>query len=151
MIRNTFKDPSPKLTGAPSSRQSGIRFKSPSVDSPNLQLPDDINPNNSSTYSPTGFDTSLTSGNASYVDPRTGDVQHTNAPVDPSNIDYKSVDPVSQLRPSSKHLNDLRSYENAPNSQLKYGDRTKVVNLKTNGVNSPTTDQVQESSLNTFK
>ena len=60
MIRNTFNDPSPKLTGMPSSRQSGIRFKSPSVDSPNLQLPDDINPTNSSTYSPSEFDKSLT-------------------------------------------------------------------------------------------
>lgn len=155
MIRDKFKDPSPILHGAPSTRQSGIRFKSPSVDSPTLQLSTDINSNiasdNVSDFNPNGFDRSAISGNSSYVNPNTGDVQRVGESAKPSNIDSKQVNSSNQLRVSSEKLNSLRGDLDAPNVDIKYGSRTKSVKLRTEVPNIPTSDQVRESSLNSFK
>lgn len=158
-MANIFKDPNPVLNGPPSQKLSGVRFKSPTVDNPNIELPNSVTdptlklpepPKLSSDFSPNKFDPSSTAGNTSFVDPRTGNVGSVTDLQSKAKIDTSGVAPNEKLKASSEKLNELKSKSAAPKVSIPSGERIKEVKIKTPTENVTSVDKVKQKSLETY-
>lgn len=155
-----FKDPNPPLSGPPTQRLSGLRFKSPSVDNPNIKLPSSVTdtsiklpekPELPSGFNPNKFDPATTAGNTSFTDPLTGKIGNTSDLPEPPKIDTSGVNPDEQLKSSSEKLNEIKGSVPKPKVEIPTGPRIKKVEMRTPGVKVPSTEQIQKVSLDTYK